>query len=169
MEYFNIGLVANAHGIKGFIKVLPTTDDIKRFELLKKIIIEDPKGDETEYKVKQVKYSKKLVLLKLEGINSMDEALLLKRSVIKIPKSKAIPLEEDENYLCDLIGLDVFDEKGKSLGSLVDVIFTGSNDVYVIDNGSKNGILLPALKRWVHEVDIINKKMIVTIPEGLLD
>jgi len=169
MDYLNIGRIANAHGIRGFLKILPTTDDIKRFELLKVILVEDINGKETTYKIEQVKYLKQFVLLKLEGVNTMDDALLFKRGIIKISREQALPLEEDENYICDLIGLQVYDNDGALLGPLIDVFPTGSTDVYVIDNGSKHGILLPARKEWVHEVNIEEHKMTVSIPKGLLD
>jgi 16S rRNA processing protein RimM len=166
MDYLNIGRVANAHGIKGFLKILPTTDDKTRFELLKSVLVEDLKGLDTTYKIK---YSNQFVLLKLEGVNSMDDALLMKRGIVKIPRDQALPLEEDENYICDLIGLQVYESEGALLGPLIDVLHTGRTDVYVIDNGSKNGILLPARKEWVLKVNIEENKMIVSIPEGLLD
>lgn len=168
-DYLHIGRIANAHGVKGYLKVLPTTDDITRFERLKEVVIEDTNSKDHIYKIRDIKYSKQFVLLKLEGVNTMDEALLMKRFVIKIDRSEALPLEEDENYICDLIGLQVYDTEGQCLGSLKDVLLTGANDVYVIDDGSKNGILLPALKDLIHEVNIEEQKMVVTIPKGLVD
>lgn len=168
-DFLHIGRVANTHGVKGFIKVLPTTDDIKRFEVLKKVTLENSKGQDTAYKIKSVKYSGQFVLLKLEGVNTMDDAMMLKRDIIKISRDQALPLEDDENFICDLIGLEVFDMDDTFLGPLVDVIQTGANDVYVIDNGSKNGLMLPAMKQWVHTLDIKAGKMVVSLPDGLLD
>lgn len=169
MDYLHIGRVANTHGVNGFIKVLPTTDDIKRFEALKNVTLENSKGEDTTYKIKSVKYSGQFVLLKLDGIDSMDDAMLLKRDIIKITRDHAIPLEADENFICDLIGLSVFDISGDELGPLVDVIQTGANDVYVIDNGSKHGLMLPAMKQWIHEVNIQENRMVVSLPDGLLE
>lgn len=166
-DFLYIGRVANTHGVQGMIKVLPTTDDPRRFELLKKIYLEDIKGNTSVYTIKSVKYFNKFVLLALNEITDMNGAMLLKQSIIKIPREEALPLEENEYYITDLIGLDVYDNLGTLIGPLKDVIFTGSNDVYVIDNGTKEGLLLPAIKECVQSVDIIQRKMIVTVLEGL--
>lgn len=168
-DFLYIGRVANTHGVQGMIKVVPTTDDPKRFELLKKIHIEDPKGNTNIYTINTVKYVKNCVLLSLDEIKDMDSAQALKLSIVKIPRDQALPLEDDEFYISDLIGLEVFDDGGNRLGPLKDIIFTGSNDVYVVDNGTKNGLLLPAIKQCVKSVDVANNKMIVTILEGLLE
>lgn len=166
-DFLYIGRVANTHGVQGMIKVLPTTDDPKRFELLKRIYIEDMKGKTTIYTIKSVKYFNKFVLLALKEVTDMNGAMLLKQGIIKIPREEALPLDQDEYYITDLIGIDVYDDKGTIVGTLKDVIFTGSNDVYVIDNGTKEGLLLPAIKQCIHAVDLKNHKMIVTILEGL--
>lgn len=168
-DYLYIGRVANTHGVQGTIKVLPTTDDPKRFELLKKVWIENTKGITQEFHIQNVKYLKQFVLLSLKEVKDMNEALLLKQGIVKIPRDLALPLEDDEFYVSDLIGLMVYDEKDQYIGKLIDVIFTGSNEVYVIDNGSKNGLLLPAIKDCIRSVDIENNRMEVTILEGLMD
>lgn len=169
-EYLHIGRVANAHGVKGFLKILVTTDDQSRFELLDEVILELPDGKKKKYGIQQVKYLNQFVLLKLEGVKNMDDAVMLKRSIVMIDRKDALPLGEDENYICDLVGMEVFDqESGDKLGELKDVMLTGANDVYVIDDGSKYGIMLPAMKQWVHEVDVKNKRMVVSLPEGLVD
>lgn len=167
-EFLYIGRVANTHGVQGMIKVLPTTDDPTRFELLKKIYIEDIKGKTSSYTVKSVKYFNKFVLLALKEVTDMNGAMLLKQGIIKIPREEALPLEEDEYYITDLIGLDVYDDKGNFIGPLKDIIFTGSNEVYVIDNGSKDGLLLPAIKECVRNINLEENKMIVTVLEGLI-
>lgn len=167
-DFLYIGRVVNAHGVLGMIKVLPTTEDPKRFELLKEVLIEDIKGNTKNYTIKSVKYINKFIILALKEITDMNTASLLKQGIIKIPREQALPLEQDEYYVSDLIGLEVYDNKGTKLGDLVDIIFTGSNDVYVVDNGKKE-LLLPAIKQCIESIDLSNKKMIVNILEGLLD
>lgn len=166
-DFLYIGRVANTHGVQGMIKVLPTTDDPKRFELLKRVYIEDIKGNTASYTVKSVKYFNKFVLLTLKEVTDMNGAMLLKQGIIKIPRDEALPLYDDEYYITDLIGLDVYDDKGDYIGPLKDVIFTGSNDVYVIENGSKEGLLLPAIKECIQSIDLVQNKMTVTVLKGL--
>lgn len=167
-DYIYIGRVANTHGVKGMMKILPTTDDPKRFELLNEVYFEDAKGKTEKFKIKNIKYQKQFVLLQVEGIDDMNTAELYKQSIVKIPKELALPLEDDEYYISDLIGLEVYTEDGNRLGDLKDIIFTGSNEVYVVDNGTKNGLLIPAIKDCIKEVDIDNNKIVVSLLEGLI-
>lgn len=168
MEYVYIGRVANTHGVRGDIKVFPTTDDPKRFEKLKKIIIEDARGHEDEYHIKGVKYVNKFVVLNLKELTDMDMALKLKQGIVKIDRKHALPLEEDEYYVQDLMGIDVVDEEGVQLGTLREVIFTGANDVYAVDLKDGGEVLLPAIKDCVLDIDIKNKVMKVHVMEGLM-
>lgn len=167
-DFLYVGRVVGSHGVLGMIKVFPTTDDPRRFELLKEVLIEDPKGNRKKYTIKSVKYINKFVILGLKEISDMNLASMLKQSIIMIPKDQGLPLEKDEYYISDLIGLEVFDNKGNKLGDLKDIIFTGSNDVYVVEDEDKE-LLLPAIKQCIEKIDLVNKKMIVNILEGLLD
>lgn len=169
MEYYRIGSIANTHGINGHIKVFPTTDDLSRYELLKTVYIGKEDGTKEVYTIKTVKYHKNMVLLKLGEVQDMNQALLLKGREIFITEEDLLPLEENENYVFDLIGLMAIDENGVEHGKVKDVIFTGSNDVYVIDNGTKNGLLLPATKECVVDVNVEEGYMKIHILEGLLD
>ncbi len=166
-DFIYIGRVANTHGVQGMLKVFPTTEDPKRFELLKDIYIEDIRGITNSYTIKNVKYFKNMVILGLKEIEDMNQAEKLKNGIIKIHRKNALPLEENEYYISDLLGLEVFDIEDNKIGILKNIIFTGSNDVYEIDNSTKNGLLLPAIKECVLKVDINNKRIIVKIPEGL--
>lgn len=168
-DYLYIGRVANTHGVQGMIKVIPTTEDPSRFELLEKVYLEDLKGKTSTYTIKSVKYLNKFVLLALAEVTDMDAAMALRQSIIKIPRSQALPLEQDEFYISDLVGIEVYDDLGQKIGPLKEIIFTGSNDVYVVDNGTKNGLLLPAIKQCIKSIDVANNKMIVTVLEGLTE
>jgi 16S rRNA processing protein RimM len=168
-DFIYIGRVANTHGVRGMMKILPTTDDKTRFELLEEVYIEDKKGNTKVFKISNIKYQKQFVLLQLEGINDMDTATYYKQGIVKIPKELALPLEEDEYYVSDLMGLEVYTEEDELLGKLKDIIFTGSNEVYVVDNGTKNGLLIPAIKDCIKDVNIDEGKIIVSLLEGLMD
>ena len=156
-SYLEIGQIVNTHGIKGMIKVNPFTDDIKEFEYFKKIYIENKNGRK-EYIIEEVKYNKNIVILKLKGIDKMEDAENLKNCYITISREDAIPLKENEYYIVDLLGLEVYTDEGKFLGNLDDIFNTGSNDIYVVKDELGKEILLPAISEVIRKIDIENKK-----------
>ena len=166
VEYFEIGQIVNTYGIKGFVKVVPYTDDIKRFEELKSVYIEQ-KSKITEVFIEEVKYSKNLVLLKIKGIESIEEAERYKNAILKIERKDAAKLPEDTYFIVDLIGLDVYTLDGENLGKLEDIFKTGSNDVYVVKNELGKQILLPAIGSVIKQIDLSHGKIIVNLLEGL--
>ncbi|GKX31721.1 ribosome maturation factor RimM [Vallitalea longa] len=168
MDYFNIGKIINTHGIKGAVKIIPLTDEPKRFELLEYVYI-DSKKKLQKYTIEDIRYFKNLVIIKFKELEDMTSAEALKESIIKIPRELALPLEDDEYYISDLIGIEVSTDDGEDLGNIKDVIRTGSNDVYVIEADDKKEILIPALKQCIKEVDMENKTMVVSLLEGLID
>lgn len=165
-QMFTIGKIVNTHGVKGEVRVIPSTDDIKRFEKLKEVVVQGK--TETIREIEAVRYHKNFVLLKFKGIDNMNDGELLKNSVLKINRKDALPLEEDEYYQCDLYGLKVITDEGRDLGKLVDILITGSNDVYVVRNDEKE-ILIPAIKQCILNVNIAEGKMLVHLLEGLED
>lgn len=168
MDYFNIGKIVNTHGIRGEVKVIPLTDDPKRFELLEYVYIDNNKSLE-KYTIKNIKYFKNMVIIKFEELQDMTSAEKLKQSIVKIPRELAIPLEDDEYYVQDLIDIKVSTDDCEYLGTIKDIIFTGSNDVYVIETEDKKEILIPALKQCIKQIDMNSKTMIVSLLEGLID
>lgn len=165
-KMFTVGKIVNTHGIKGEVKVIPTTDDPKRFEKLKEIYIQ--RKDMCTFKIESVRYHKKFVLIKFEGINTLNEAELLKNAVLKINRGDSLPLNKDEYYISDLYGMDVVTLEGRKLGQLTEIIYTGSNDVYVIKNEeTKKELLIPAIKQVIKEIDLEEKIMRVVLLEGL--
>ena len=145
---FIIGKIVNTQGIKGEVRVIPETDDITRFELLDSVLILR-RGILEEKKIQGVRYHKQFVLLKLDGINDMTTAEGYKNCELQIPAEKALPCGENEYYIRDLYGMAVYTEEGELLGSLSDILFTGANDVYVVQSADpdKKDILLPAIKQ----------------------
>lgn len=166
-EYFEVGQIVNTNGLKGLLKINPFTDDLTRFERLKTIFIEHKK-ELLEFEIESVRYQKKQVLLKLKGIDTIEEAEKYREDYLKINRNKEEKLPEDTYYIVDLIGLDIYTEDGELLGKLDDVFSTGSNDVYVVKNGEGKQILLPAISDVIKNIDLEQKKIVVNLIEGLL-
>lgn len=166
-NYLEIGQIVNTHGLKGFVKVVPYTDDIERFDELKKIIIVYNKKD-IEVDIEKVKYFKNMVILKLKGIDHINDAEKYKNCLLKIKREDAKKLDENTYFIADLIGITVFDENNTKIGTLVEVFPTGSNDVYVVKDEKGKQILLPAISSVIKKVDIAGEKMIVDINGGIV-
>ena len=166
-NFLEIGQIVNSYGLKGQMKVVPFTDNIKRFSKLKTIYIEIEKQLK-EFKIQEVKYHKNNILIKLENIDDINDAEKYKNCYIKIDRKDAVKLPEDTYFIVDLIGIEVFTEENILLGKIVDVFPTGSNDVYVVKDELGKQILLPAINEVIKNVDITNKKMIVNLIKGLV-
>lgn len=166
-EYFEIGQIVNTSGLKGVIKVKPFTDDITKFNNLKTIYI-SIKKELKEFKIEQVRFNKNMVFLKLEGIDTIEEAESYRNLYLKIKRDKNEKLEENSYYIVDIIGSKVYTDCEEELGEIVDVFSTKSNDVYVVKDNLGKQILLPAIKDVIKNVDIQNKKIIVHLLEGLI-
>lgn len=162
-----VGQIVNTFGIKGEVKVTPFTNDMKRFDDLKKVYVTSKK-DSKLYKVENVRYHKNMVLLKLEGINNPEDAEMLKNSYLEIDREDAIPLEEGAYFIADLIGLEVYSDEGNLLGKVEDIYNTGSNDIYVVKDELGKQILLPGIKDVIKDVQIENAKIIVHLIPGLI-
>ncbi len=166
-KYLEIGQVVNTFGIKGMIKVKPFTDDIKRFDKLKTVYIEN-KTARKEYDVEEVKYHKDMVLMKLKGINTLEEANLLRQSYLLVDRENEEPLEEGVYYIVDLIGLEVYTDEGQLLGNVEDIFNTGSNDVYVVKNQLGKQILLPGIPDVLKDINLGKKRITVHLIPGLM-
>ncbi len=166
-DFLEIGKIVNSYGIKGFFKVVPFTDDITRFDNLKNIYIEKNKKLEKK-EIEEVKYHKNLVLLKIKGIDDINDTEQYKNCYLKIDRENAVKLPEDTYFITDIIGIQVFTEEGELLGNIIDVFPTGSNDVYVIKDELGKQILLPAIEEVIRKVDVIAKKMTVKLIAGLI-
>ena len=156
-----IGKLGAPHGIRGELRVIPLTDFPERFENLKQVYVEDALLD-----IESVKYHKQFVIIKFKQCPVREEAARLTGMLIYIDKKDAVPLEEGEYYTFDIIGLEVFDVDGNTLGNVTEVLKTGSNDVYVVSQkGQAKQLLVPALKAVVREIDIEKGRMVVDMPE----
>lgn len=166
-EYFEVGQIVNTFGVKGFLKVKPFTDELSRFEELKIVYIAK-KNELKEVEIEEVKYQKQMVLLKLKDINDMTEAEKYKGLFLKIHRKDAKKLPKDTYFIADILGLDVYTDKGIFLGKVEDIFSTGANDVYVIKNELGKQLLLPSIPEVLKEVDLENEKIIVHLLKGLV-
>lgn len=167
-NYLRVGVIANTHGIRGEVKVYPTTDDVNRFDDLKEVILDTGK-EHINLKVQGVKYFKNMVILKFKGIDNINDIEKYKGKDLLVTRENAVPLEENEYYIADLIDMEVYDESGDKLGVLFDVMQTGANDVYVIKLQSGKELLLPNIDDCILDVNIEEHKMKVHVLEGLMD
>ena len=166
-KYLEIGQIVNTFGIKGMVKIKPFTDDIKRFDKLETIYIENKKGKK-EYRIEEVKYHKNMVLMKLQGIDTKEQADLLRQSYLFVDRENEEPLEEGVYYIVDLIGLEVYTDQEQFLGKVEDIFNTGSNDVYVVKDELGKQILLPGIPEVLQKVDLEKGKIIVHLIPGLI-
>ena len=166
-ERLEIGQIVNTFGIKGFVKIYPYVDDISRFDDLKKVYIKSKKIDE-ERQIEEVKYHKNMVLIKFKGIETLENAEKLRNAYVEIDRADAIPLEEGQYFIADLLGLDVFLETGEKLGVLEDIYNTGSSDIYVVKNELGKQFLLPYIDEVIKQINLDEGKIIVHIIEGLI-
>ncbi len=166
-EYFELGQIVNHFGIKGMLKVNPFTDDISKFERLGSILVEK-KGKLTNMQIEEVKYSKNQVLLKLKGIDTIEEAETYRGSYIKIARSQIGKLPKDTYFIADLIGLAVYTDEGILLGNVNDIYNSGASDIYVVKDEQGKQVLLPAIKEVIKQIDMEQEKIIVHIIKGLI-
>ncbi len=167
-ELLQVGVISSTHGIKGEVKVFPTTDDPNRFKELKEIILDTGK-EQITLKIEGVKFFKQLVILKFKDIDNINEIEKYKGKSLFVTRENAVPLKENEYFIADLIDLTIIDEEDKEFGVLKDVLQTGANDVYVVEIKSGGEVLIPAIKDCILNVDLDKKTMKIHLLEGLLD
>jgi len=167
-NFLRVGVIANTHGIRGEVKVYPTTDDVSRFEYLKQVFLDTGK-EKIELEVKSVKFFKNMAILKFKGIDNINDIEKYKGKDLLVTREHAVDLEEDEYFIADVIDALVVTDAGEEFGTLVDVLQTGANDVYVVETKDGKEVLLPVTKECVLDIDTENKKVTVHILPGLLD
>lgn len=166
-DMLQVGVITQTHGVRGEVKVFPTTDDVNRFKKLKQIILDT--GKETKpLEIQSVKFFKQFVILKFKGIDNINDIEKYKRCSLYVTREHAVALEEDEYFIADMIGMEVCTEDGNIFGTLKDVIETGANDVYVIENAEHGEVLVPAIKECIRSVDIEKGQMMIHLMDGLI-
>lgn len=167
-DRLRVGVITSTHGVRGEVKVFPTTDDPARFKKLKTVILDTGREPKT-LTIEQVKFFKNMVILKFKEFNDINEIEKYKGMDLLIERDQAVELGPDENFISDLIGLSVVTDEGEDFGVMKDVIQTGANDVYVITHTSGKEYLFPAIKQCILDVNLEEQRMTVHIMDGLLD
>ena len=166
-NHVRVGLIINTHGVRGELLIKPLTDDPRRFEKLNQVFVEnDTFAPASFYEIEYVRFQKEKLLVKFKDFDDLNRVLPLKGKYIAIDEKDIVPLPEDSYFIFDIIGCEVYSTPGEFLGTVTDVIETGSNDVYVVRpvDGSQKEILIPAVKSVVKSVSVKDKKIIADIP-----
>jgi len=161
MDLIEVGQVVNTHGIRGEVRLNPWTDDL--YDLLDLKVFYEKNGNALDVESSRVR--KNVVIIKFKQLATMNDAEKMKGTTLYTEK---IPLPEGRYYIKDLIGLLVFEGDVK-LGTLTDVFNTGANDIYEVKTENGKNIYLPVIDGVIGDVDLENKKIYVTVPDGLLD
>lgn len=167
-DFLRVGVITSTHGIRGEVKVFPTTDDVKRFKFLKDVLL-DTKKQRIPMTVETARFFKNQVILKFEHIDNINDIEKYKGCDILVTRDNAVPLEEGEFFICDVIGSAVYEEDGTRFGTLVDVMETGANDVFIVETEDKKEVLLPYIDDCIKEVNVEEKKIVAYLMPGLLD
>ena len=167
-DLLRVGVISSTHGVRGEVKVFPTTDDARRFKKLKTVIL-DIRPEPVLLNIENVKFFKNMVILKFKEFNNINEVEKYKGRDLLIRRDQAVKLGPDENFIIDLVGLSVVTDEGEDFGILKDVMKTGANDVYVIEGKDGKEYLFPAIKQCVLNVDLEAQTIMVHIMDGLLE
>lgn len=167
-DLLRVGVITSTHGVRGEVKVFPTTDDMHRFKSLKTVILDLGKEQKT-LEIEHVKFFKNMVIVKFRGVDNMNDVEPWRQKDLLITRDQAVKLEPDENFIADLIGLKAVTDDGQVLGTVTDVMQTGANDVYCVTTAEGKEILLPAIKECIRNVDLEKQEMLVHVLDGLLD
>ena len=165
-QFLQVGVISSTHGIRGEVKVFPTTDDPMRFKKLKKVLL-DTGRERVELEVQSVRFFKQFAIVKFKGIDNINDIERYKGKGLFVPREDAVPLGEDEYYIADLIGMEVFTEDGH-FGVVRDVMETGANEVYIVESDKHGEVLIPAIRQCVLDVNGEGKKMKIRLMDGLI-
>ena len=164
-QFFQVGVITSTHGIRGEVKVFPTTNDPERFRKLIKVILASEK-EQIPAEIQGVRFSKQFVIVKFRGIDDINQVEPYKGRQLLVARKDAVALEQDEYYIADLLGMDVVTDEGET-GVLRDVIETGANEVYVVELDGFGEVLIPAIRECILSVDVEAGSMRVHLLEGL--
>ena len=162
-----VGIITQTHGIRGEVKVFPTTDDVSRFKKLKEVIMDNGR-ERLNLEIEGVKFFKQYAILKFKGYDSINDIERYKSAKLYIKREQAVKLKKDEYFIADLIGMEVVTENGEYFGEMKDVLTTGANDVYIVTREDGTEVLLPAIKQCVKSVDLEQGRITVHIMDGLI-
>ena len=162
-----VGIITQTHGIRGEVKVFPTTDDAGRFKELKEVIMDNGR-ERLKFEIEGVKFFKQYAILKFKGYDSINDIEKYKSAKLYIKREQAVKLKKDEYFIADLIDMEVITEDGEYFGKMKDVLATGANDVYIVTREDGTEVLLPAIKQCVKSIDMEQGRITVHIMDGLI-
>lgn len=165
-DLLQVGVVTTTHGVRGEVKVFPTTDDSARFKKLKNVILDTGK-EKLDMEITSVKFFKNLVILKFKGYDNINDVERFRQAKLLVTRDNAVELAENEYFIADLIGLKASSDEGEELGEITDVLQTGANDVYVISKEGAPDLLVPAIKDCVVNVDVEAGTIVLHLLDGL--
>lgn len=168
IEELQVGVITQTHGLRGEVKIFPTTDDAGRFRKLKTVWLDDGER-RLEIKITGVKFFKQYVIAKFEGYDSIEDVESLKGAKLLVERKNAVKLKKDEYFIADLIGMEAVTEDGEALGRVKDVLQTGANDVYIVEMPDKKEVLLPAIKECILNIDMEQSVITVHVMDGLIE
>lgn len=166
-DLLKVGAITTTHGVRGEVKVYPTTDEPERFFDLDYVLLDTGK-ELSRLDIKNVRFFKNLVILKFDGIDNINDIEKYKGCSLWIPREDAQELGENEYYIADLLGMKIVLEDGTEFGTLKNVMETGANDVYIVDSIEHGEVLLPAIRDCILDVDLEENIMTVHLMKGLL-
>ena len=164
-----VGAILDTHGLRGEVKVFPTTDDPSRYDDLEEVELLTKEGKYIHLEVEHVRYFKNLVIVKFKSYDNINDIEQYKKCNLYVTRENAVELEEDEYFVADLIGLTAKSDEGEELGTLTDVLTTGANDVYVITGADWEELLVPAIHDCVQEVNVEEGYVTLHLLPGLRD
>ncbi len=167
-ELLQVGVISSTHGIRGEVKVFPTTDDVNRFKKLKQVVLDTGKEHIT-LEVQGVKFFKQFAILKFKGIDNINDIEKYKGKSLLVTREHAVKLAKDEYFIADMIGMKVVTEDETDFGVLEEVMQTGANDVYEIKTKEHGVVLIPAIKDCILDINMEEHKMVIHVMDGLLD
>ena len=165
-KQLQVGVISSTHGVRGEVKVFPTTDDVTRFRQLKKVYL-DTGREMLPLEIQNVKFFKQFAILKFKAIDNINDIEKYRGKSLMIDREDAVDLDEDEYFIADMIGMKVCTEDGSEFGTLKDVMETGANDVYIIDSLEHGEVLIPAIRECILDVDMDEERMTIHLMEGL--
>lgn len=166
-DFLKVGVITTTHGVRGEVKVYPVTDSAERFLELDYVLLDTGK-EKRRLNIEHVKFFKNLAILKFEGIDNINDIEMYRGRELWIPREEGQELGEDEYYIADLLGMEVFLEDGTAFGTLTDVLETGANDVYAVTMKDGKEVLLPAIHECILSVSPQENRMTVHLMKGLL-
>ena len=167
-QFLQVGVISSTHGLRGEVKVFPTTDDAARFQTLKNVVL-DTGREKLDLEIQSVRFFKQFVIVKFKGIDNINDIEKYKGKSLFVTRENAVELEEDEYYIGDLIGMEVYtDDSEERFGVLKDVMETGANEVYIITSENHGEVLLPAIKECILDVDVEKNSMTIHLMKGLI-